>query len=284
MRWFLGLLVLVNVVILLWGSLSDEQGEDEQLAMPGVGSIRLVDQPDQSKVPAAVPIPAPPRSNGVLNTAPAIAQAQQAPVSGDVEVKSLALPAPEEATRPESPAPLVEAPAAQPAEPVAQRPSAPAVDTQPTRPRFCSRIGPFADSEAAQVVRSYLADRGGKVEEAEETHNIRVGHWVMVPPLADRAAAKALSEQLKAKGIKDFWIIPEGQYQHAVSLGVFSQQANASAFAKRVADKGFTVSTVEKLKAQTAVWLRYQGATFIPPMEIRARAPDGVQAEHQDCP
>lgn len=292
MRWFLGLLVLVNVAILLWGSLSGEQKPDDGLAMPGVGSIRLVEQPAPAEAPTAVPIPAPPRSDGVLNKPLETEESQQQaalpamPVAEeDVEIKPQAQPDAEAGRQP--PEPLVsaaEALVAQSEEVPEQKAVGPDSARQLASPRYCSRIGPFDDSAAAQGVRAYLVDRGGKVEVSEETNNIRVGFWVMVPPQRDRVSARVLSEKLKAKGIKDFWIIPKGEYQHAVSLGVFSQQANASAFAKRVAEKGFAVNTVEKFKERTAVWLRYQGATFIPPMEIRSRAPDGVQAEHQDCP
>lgn len=300
MRWFLGLLVLVNLAILAWGSLGDKNTDEGQLAMPGVGSIRLVGEARSvAQEPAAVPIPAPPRSDGVM--------VKPADIPVQPRVTELAEPAAKppvaEAVQPAPvPAGVAEAQTAGrgeagPVAPEVAAVQATAAEAQVTpeaaetaarqtapRPVFCSRIGPFDDQGAASVVSKYLSGRGGRVESAEESLNVHVGYWVMISPQADRAAANAVATELKKKGIKDFWVMSKGQYRNGISLGVFSQQDNARAFAKRVAGKGFKVSTVDKHKKRTVVWLAYRGETFVPPKEIRARAPDGVKVEDRDCP
>jgi hypothetical protein len=287
MRWLLGLLVLLNVGILIWGSLDDGVPAEPELAPPGVGSIRLVGEVGTAAEPAAVPIPAPPRSDGVMARSP-VTQALPVPPPAPAVVTP-AEPGPEiaqaEPLDESESAPLkAEADGGTETPETETKPVGQAKVDQPAKPRFCSRIGPFAKRADAKTVSDYLKRRGGQVELSEETLSMHAGYWVMVPPQGSRAAAKALAEKLKANGIKDYWIIPSSEYQHAISLGVFSQQTNAKAFAKRIADKGFPVDTVDKRKERTLVWLSYQGEVFIPPKEIRERAPEGVQAEHQDCP
>ena len=296
MRWFLGLLVLVNLAILLWGGLSEEKTGDGQLAMPDVGSIRLVGEARNVQAPVAVPIPAPPRSDGVMvkpaalpspSTEPAaVASATEPDAAPEVSQAESAEPAPL-AEAPSVPEPATPEPAAVTAETVAEPaapPAAPVAAKQPARPRFCSRIGPFTDAKSARSVQKYLEGRGGKVATTEETLSMRAGYWVLVPPLADQAAAKAVATKLTQKGIKDYWVMSKGEYQNGISLGVFSQEDNAKAFAKRVTAKGFNVILTERLKERTVQWLDYQGDVFIPPMEIRARAPEGVKVEDRDCP
>lgn len=284
MRWFLGLLVLVNVAILVWGSLDEPRPAGQELATPGVGSIRLLGEKEAAPAPAAVPIPAPPRSDGVMPRSPVSAAISVPPVEPKPS------PAAEESN---ASAEMAEA-TVEPAEPmpqtrVSEQDSAPEQEKGvapeiPAKPSFCSRIGPFANVAATQLVADYLKGRGGQVDVSNETRSMHAGYWVMVPPQQSRDAAEAVGRRLKAKGIKDYWVIPKGEFQFGISLGVFSQQPNAVRFAERARKKGFMVDIKDKRKERTAVWLSYQGTVFIPPMEVRARVPDGVAAEDRDCP
>jgi cell division septation protein DedD len=259
MRWILGLLVLVNLAILLWGSLSEEKKDEGELAMPGVGSIRLVGEAHS------------PQEQLVAEPATGLAVDQEEAAAPAVEVQASAEPRP-------------------PAETLAQsadeaaKPSVPVVKEQPARPRFCSRIGPFADGESSQAVQKYLLGRGGKVSTSEETLSMRTGYWVLIPPLANRAAAEAMGKKLTKKGIRDYWVMSKGPYRNGISLGVFSQESNARSFAKRMTRKGFDVTTTERLKERTVLWLDYEGEVFIPPAEIRSRVPNGVKVVDRDCP
>lgn len=53
------------------------------------------------------------------------------------------------------------------------------------------------------------------------------GWWVYIPPQASRAAADKKASELKALGIKDYFIVQEGTQRNALSLGIFSSEKSA---------------------------------------------------------
>jgi hypothetical protein len=302
MRWFIGTLIMVNVAILLWGWLGTDEQPNGELASPGVGTIRLIDETPTASEPVAVPIPAPPRTAGAQDAEPATASSAAAMAPAVVSAMPEAQPLTEAEPAAVEPAaetitePAAEAVAQAQSEPAAERALADAVITAP-EPRYvpepepapvvaalqCSRIGPFADEAAAKATRSYLAGLG-QVSSHQATAQVFVGYWVLIPPQASRSAANAIGEQLKAKGIKDFWIVSKGAVKNGISLGVFSQKDNVDSFAQRIRDKGFTVEIRNKTKAAQQLWLDYSGSKAIVPAEIDSRAPAGVTIEAKDCP
>jgi hypothetical protein len=293
MRWFIGTLIAVNLAILLWGWLGTDDTSNGKLAAPDVGSIRLMSEVNstQPQEAEAVPIPSPPRSSGVM-TEPATPPASPAAVA-KTEAEASA-PAPQQ---PQAPAGSQATPtvAGAPSEPPSKKPEpaisapepemVPEPDIKPAAPPslYCNRIGPFENAAAAKSTLAYLQKRG-KVSTQSETRQARIGYWVLIPRQANRAAAEAMVAKLKAKGITDYWIVSKGMLKNAISLGVFSQQNNADSFARNARAKGFKVVIRDKTKAHKVLWLAYQGKSFIPPAQVRQRAPAGITIKEQDCP
>jgi len=60
-----------------------------------------------------------------------------------------------------------------------------------------------------------------------ETRVKRTNYWVMLPSYQQRNKADEAAAMLAAKGVKDFFIVRSGDYENAVSLGVFSTQERA---------------------------------------------------------
>ncbi len=52
-------------------------------------------------------------------------------------------------------------------------------------------------------------------------------YWVMLPPYPNQNKATEAAAALKAMGIRDFFVIRNGEYGNAVSLGVFSTRERA---------------------------------------------------------
>lgn len=294
MRWFIGTLIAVNLAILLWGWLGGDEQPEGELAAPGVGTIRLMGEPPATAEPQAVPIPAPPRHTGDMAQAePAASGAAAvapAKVADTPELQPLSEPAPIAEAEPVTAAPEpAESPAAQLADatPMVSVPEPEYVPepevVAPAAKPVCASIGPFANAAAAKATRGYLQGLG-KVDSHQQTGQQRVGYWVLVPPQASRAAAESIAAQLKAKGIKDYWIVSKGEVKNGISLGVFSQKDNADAFIKRARAKGFTVELREKTKPVEQLWLDYRGNKPVTPAELGSRAPAGVRVESQGCP
>ncbi len=52
-------------------------------------------------------------------------------------------------------------------------------------------------------------------------------YWVMIPPFDSRAAARKVVSQLQSHGLRDFYLVRGGEYENAISLGVFSTESAA---------------------------------------------------------
>lgn len=62
--------------------------------------------------------------------------------------------------------------------------------------------------------------------------------WVFIAPQADAPAAEKKAAELRALGVKDYFIVSEGSARHAISLGIFSSQAAAQAHLEALRAKG----------------------------------------------
>jgi hypothetical protein len=62
--------------------------------------------------------------------------------------------------------------------------------------------------------------------------------WVFVPPLRSRAAAEKRVEELKALGLKEYFILGDGAQRNAISLGVFKTEDTAAKFLEAVHAQG----------------------------------------------
>lgn len=84
------------------------------------------------------------------------------------------------------------------------------------------------DSESSlQQLQRVLEETGVMLIEQGEKQGTRTNYWVMLPPYATRSKAGEAAAMLAGKKIKDFFIVRSGEYENAVSLGVFSVHERA---------------------------------------------------------
>lgn len=84
------------------------------------------------------------------------------------------------------------------------------------------------DSESSlQQLLRVLEESGVMLTEQGEKQGTRTNYWVMLPPYATRSKAGEAAAILADKKIKDFFIVRSGEYENAVSLGVFSVHERA---------------------------------------------------------
>ncbi|MDR0997189.1 MAG: hypothetical protein LBL69_05970 [Zoogloeaceae bacterium] len=179
---------------------------------------------------AAAPASAPEAATATPMPAPS---APPAPVTTPATPETPAEPAPVTPTPPETPpAPpsAPEAPAAPPAPPPATTATAPA--TPATAP-------PEAPAPTAAPSASCLRITGGKPEDQvwlgisargagfDVREVARTVWWVHIPEQPDRVGAERKAAELQQLGVKDFFIVHEGEHKNAISLGVFSREAGA---------------------------------------------------------
>jgi sporulation related protein len=169
-----------------------------------------------------------------------------------------------------------------PAAPVAQKPAPP---PPPPPPVACLELGSFtlADAPRAEQALEPLA-LGARLAQrrSEET----VSWWVFIPPQSSRQDALKKTAELRALGVKDYFIVQEeGDQRWAVSLGVF--RSAEAAQARLAALRGRGVRTAEVGPRDTVaakVW--YQVTSVDAPLQARLRdlARQLEGSELKECP
>jgi len=124
--------------------------------------------------------------------------------------------------------PVAVLPAAAPA-PVQAPVEAPAMPT--VRPDVsCMEWGEFSGADLTRATAALSAlQLGDKLSQRQVEYAI--GYWVYIPPMKDKAAVNQKIAQLKARGIDDYFVVPDaGPWLNAVSLGVFKTREAAQHF------------------------------------------------------
>jgi len=122
----------------------------------------------------------------------------------------------------------------------------------------CYTLGPFRDLDnlrgLTREIKSYVvkADFRGR-EEKEQTL-----YWVYIKPEKTRNKAIEMGKRLKAKKIKDFYVIRDGEKENGLSLGHFRNKNGAYGLAKKVQNLGFDVVVEPVFRTYTVYWLDYQ--------------------------
>ncbi len=103
--------------------------------------------------------------------------------------------------------------------------------------QMCVMLGPYEKSTQADAAISRLAaaDIPAKIKEIEVS--IATNFLVYLPPLADRSAAKAKLDLLKAAGF-DSYIIPSGELSNGIALGAFDSGPAAQKLYDLLQQKG----------------------------------------------
>ncbi len=125
-----------------------------------------------------------------------------------------------------------------PADPVEKSPPpAITVETADTSAPVCMEWSDFSgtDLKRANEALATIA-LGSKLSQRPIEYNI--GYWVYIPPMKDKAAINSKIAQLKARGIEEYFVVQEaGEWQHAISLGVFKSEDAAQKFLESLSGK-----------------------------------------------
>ena len=95
------------------------------------------------------------------------------------------------------------------------------------RPGACLRAGGFEDGRDLPEVQAWLEAQGAEVVGLRRVRHREVTrHQVYLPPLQDRAQAADKVREIRARGVRDVALIPEGPLANGISLGVFRLTGN----------------------------------------------------------
>jgi len=94
----------------------------------------------------------------------------------------------------------------------------------------CLEWGDFSGAELKRATDALTGMQlGNKLDKRQVDQVIR--YWVYIPPLKGKAAVQQKIDQLKARGIEEYYVIPDNDpWRNAISLGVFKTQEAAQNF------------------------------------------------------
>jgi hypothetical protein len=94
----------------------------------------------------------------------------------------------------------------------------------------CMEWGEFSGADLARATAALSAlQLGDKLSQRQVEYAI--GYWVYIPPQKDKATVNQKVAQLKARGIEEYFVVPDaGPWLNAISLGVFRTQEAAQHF------------------------------------------------------
>lgn len=103
---------------------------------------------------------------------------------------------------------------------------------------ICLEWGDFSGNDLKRATEILSAMQlGDKLSQRQVEYN--KGYWVYIPPLKNKAAANRKISQLKALGIREYFIVQEaGALRYAISLGVFKSQEAAQNHLSELQAKG----------------------------------------------
>jgi hypothetical protein len=142
--------------------------------------------------------------------------------------------------------------------------------------KVCRRLGPFPERKIAVGVADGLAAYRLAPKVIEDQQIDILGYWALLPALSTKAEADLLVKKLKSRGIQDVRRFTSGDFINAISLGLFSSEANARRRAKSVETQGFLAVVQPKEEEKKNFWLQ-----FTQPQDLELPL-DGVKANYPD--
>lgn len=125
------------------------------------------------------------------------------------------------------------------------------------RPPTAGTAGPVADAARAEALVRSIEDAGflvtRRVLEQEEV----AGYWVHLAPYSSRKQALAAARDLAEKGLKDYYVVGEGENSNAVSLGLFSEKFRAERRMEYVRSLGYAPELTPRYRTRQVFWLDY---------------------------
>ena len=122
----------------------------------------------------------------------------------------------------------------------------------------CGESSPVYEISRVQKVFNRMKSAGIGVEQKARSSQLVTGYRVLIGPLSNENEAKAMVISLKAEGITDIWLFPDGELKNAISLGLFSYKINAERRASRVRSYGYKVKIREKLESRKMLYLAFK--------------------------
>lgn len=117
----------------------------------------------------------------------------------------------------------------------------------------CYFVGPFATSMGLMQFAERMKEGHFSIRVDARKAAAR-DYWVYIPAFTNRAKAEERLQELRSKGIESF-IVSDGRYVNAISLGHFSRKELAQSFRDKMAAAGLVVEHREVVEERESKWV-----------------------------
>lgn len=242
MKWFLVIVVVLNVLVGLYGVLKQKPVAD--IGAQDINAAQLTILPAGWR-PASAPL-AQPEASAVT--------ALPDNLDASVATPAAALPA-TLASQPSVQKPAMQKPVA----PVkADTPTVAKIELTPAAKPVAGQCLAWGALDAKQLARVQgglpalklaTAPQSSVKEEARGSGRV----WVFYPPLATKAETQTLVAELKGKGFDSYIVKTEGEFSGHLSLGLFSKEMAAQALVMRLKAAGYDKARVDARSERSQV-------------------------------
>lgn len=165
------------------------------------------------------------------------------------------------------------------------------VDPNSVGETYCVEIGPFASEPMLeQFVTAQAGSRQMRADIRSAPGDVQYRVYLPVQDSRETASARlvALREAISERQLGyDSFVISSGELENAISLGLFSEQANALDVEARLATLGYDVQIREEAKPREELWLL--SSDFVSPEQFNlwwleiAPTSAGLQGREKLC-
>ncbi len=126
--------------------------------------------------------------------------------------------------------------------------------SDPVFEELCSMVGPYKNLARADILIERLSalDVNAQLETLEIP--IEPAYWVYLPPLPSKDSAYRKLSELQTLGI-DSYVIPKGNLNNGISLGLFNEYSGAIAKKEDLEAKGYAVEIHEEQRTIAQNWV-----------------------------
>jgi len=124
--------------------------------------------------------------------------------------------------------------------------------------RQCFTVGPFESRPTVDAIVEMLDGFASNVSPRETEAFVDRGYWVYLPPYPDEQGGRQAVKILYDAGYDDVFVVNNGDWDHAVSLGYFIAQSNAIAHRDRISELGFEAEMRIQRDDESRFWVEYE--------------------------
>jgi hypothetical protein len=246
MKWFIGTLVVVNLLAALYGALKQKPEVDIHAQEVNAAQLKML--PANWKPPVAS---APEASAPVTDIASSMPQAEAmaaVPTVPTVSSATTTVAAPKEA-KPATVAakPETKVPEAKADDKAVKQADIKVAEAKPVAATLCYSWGGLDPQQLARVQGGVPLLKLSSPPQASVVDQRRGSGkaWVFYPPLATQAETQTLVAELKAKGFDSYIVQTAGDFKGYLSLGLFGREEGAQALVKRLKAAGYDKTKVD---------------------------------------